>query len=279
MFRGAGNWRREANQRIGTTGSSRRLARPLEFLLRAEGAAVGLVQLVLKGKLRGYGVGLVQLMRDWPCPQFPCPDVFARHLLELVLEDFRETGHHYLMHLVAERDHARRRGTPEEVSALDEQIHEHAIHEQIPPRWRDHARRRGTPEEVSALEEQIHEHAIFEQIPQRWHLDFLFSQAGYAEYGDAILPFWATALIQLCTLEQHWEGALLGLPPRKPHVLAGFHSDRDVFDTAWLQGARRTWLEKVRAPSAAEPDEREDEELHVHLEPESAAAGPGTWVN
>ncbi len=39
---------------------------PLEFLLRAEGTAVGLVQLVLKGRLRGYGVGLVQLFRDWP---------------------------------------------------------------------------------------------------------------------------------------------------------------------------------------------------------------------
>ncbi len=198
---------------------------------------MGLVQLVLKGKLRGYGVGLVQLMRDWPCREFPCPDLFARHLLELVLEDFRETGHHYLMHLVAERDHARRRGTAEGVTELDAQIHEHAIHE---------------------------------QIPQRWCLDVLFSEAEYRIFGDALLPFWATVLLEICTLEQHWEGALLGLPPRNPCLLAGFHSDKDVFDTAWLHDARRTWLEKVRAPNAAEPDE--GEELHVYREAESDAA-------
>ena len=137
--------------------------------------------MVLEGRLRGYRVGLVQLMRDWPSPQFPCPDVLARYLLEQVLSDFRETGHHYLMHLVTQRMNARHHGTPDEVESLDTQIWEHLIHE---------------------------------QIPERWCLDFLFSEEGYRIYGDCILPFWATVLIELCTLEQRWENALLGDPPQ-----------------------------------------------------------------
>ncbi len=240
MFRGAGIQKRKADQRNGVTAQ----AGGWPALLRAEGTAVGLVQLVLKGRLRGYGVGLVQLFRDWPCPEFPCPDVFARHLLARVLEDFRETGHHYLMHLVAERDHARRRGRPEEVSALDQQIHEHAIHE---------------------------------QIPERWRLDFLFSEAGYRTFGDSLLAFWATALIQLCTLEQHWEGALLGLRPENPYLLPGFHADKDVFDAAWLEDARRNCSEKVHP--VAEPDEGEEELNDVHLEAEPNAATVAPWVN
>ncbi len=217
---------------------------------------MGLVQLVLKGKLRGYGVGLVQLMRDWPCRQFPCPDVMARHLLEMVLYDFRETSHHYLMYLVAERESARRRGTPEQVASLDAQIHEHAIHE---------------------------------QFPERWCLAFLFSEAGYRMFGEYILPFWATVLIQLCTLEQHWEGVLLGLPPRNPYLLPGFHPDKEVLDPAWLVDARRTWSEEVHPlPPAmlsflvvtAEPPDEGEEELHdVHVEAESDAATSAPWVN
>ena len=35
---------------------------------------------VLRGRLRGYAVGLVQLFRD-----VPCPDLLARHLLDLEL--------------------------------------------------------------------------------------------------------------------------------------------------------------------------------------------------
>lgn len=218
---------------------------------------MGLVQLVLKGRLRGYGVGLVQLMRDWPCREFPCPDVFGRHLLEMVLDDFRETSHHYLMHLVAERESARHRGTPEDVTTLDAQIHEHAIHE---------------------------------QIPERWCLDFLFSEAGYRMFGEYILPFWATVLIQLCTLEQQWEGLLLGYPPENPYLLPGFHPTAEVLDPAWLVDARRTWSEEVQVVPPAmlsaivvltvEPNEGEEEELDVYLdaEPDEAATSV-PWVH
>ena len=177
-----------------------------------------LVQLVLKGKLRGYGVGLVQLMRDSsPYPDFPCPDVLARHLLERALHDFRETGHHYLMNLVAARDHARQSGTPEEVTALDAKLHEHAIHE---------------------------------QLPARWCLDCLFSEAGYRVFGDYILPFYAAVLIQLCTLEQYWESVLLGYQPQNPYLLAGFHPDREVFDPAWLEDARQTLVRGGTPPTS-----------------------------
>ncbi len=201
---------------------------------------------MLKGRLKGYAVGLVQLFRE-----VPCPDQMARHLLERALEDFCETGHHRLMCLVAKRDHAMRRGTPEEVTALSAQIHEHAIHE---------------------------------QIPRRWQLDFLFSPVGYATFGEEILWVWAAILIQICTLEQHWERVLLGYPPRNPHLLPGFHPDKEVFDTAWLEEARRTWSEEIHAEAGepgevSEPDEGE-EELHVRPTPESDAAGSGgPWVN
>ena len=48
-------------------------------------------------------------------------------------------------------------------------------------------------------------------------------------------------LIQICTLERHWERTLLGLRPQNPYLLAGFHSDEEVWSTAWLEGFRRTW--------------------------------------
>ena len=133
----------------------------------------------------GYAVGLVQLFRD-----SPCPDVMARQLLELALADFCETGFHYLLYLVMSREKARRVGTTQEVEALDDQINEYAIDE---------------------------------QSPQQWHLDYLFSKAGYDTYGDGLLPFWAAVLIQLCTLEQQWEGVLLGYRPQKPYPLPRFH--------------------------------------------------------
>ncbi len=160
-------------------------------------------------------MGLVQLFRE-----VPHPDLMARHLLDAALADFRESGHHYLMHLVAERDHARRRGTAEEVAALDAKIHGHVIHE---------------------------------QIPKRWDLDTLFSRTGHETYGDPILPVWATVLIQICTLEQHWENALLGYPPENPYLLPGFHSDADVHDTSWLEEAQQIWAGELRLlfPDAA----------------------------
>ncbi len=153
-------------------------------------------------------MGLVQLFRD-----VPCPDVMARRLLDAVLADFRETGHHYLLERVQARETARRAGTPRAVEALDAEIHEHAIHE---------------------------------QIPRRWRLDFLFSQAGYDTYGEGILPFWAAVLIQICVLEQHWEKTLLGLAPENPYLLPGFHRDGEVASTAWLKDFRRTWATELR---------------------------------
>ncbi len=199
-------------------------------------------------------MGLVQLLRD-----VPYPDLMARHLLDAVLEDFRESGHHYLMHLVAERDHARRRCAAGEIAALDAKIHEHTIHE---------------------------------QIPQRWRLDFLFSEAAYQTFGDPLLPCWATILIEICTLEQHWEGALLGYPPENPYLLPGFHSAEDVHDTAWLEEARGTWSADLRAAVlldavrllaiVALPPEPEDEVLddaldETEAEPETACSGP--WIH
>lgn len=154
-------------------------------------------------------MGLVQLLRD-----VPHPDLMARHLLDRALEDFRESAHHYLMHLAAQRDHARQGGSTEEIAAIDAQIYEHAIHE---------------------------------QIPQRWNLLFLFSEEGYRMYGDPLLAVWATSLIQICILEQYWERVLLGLSPKKPYPLPGFHSDDDLHDTAWLEAARRNCSGDLRA--------------------------------
>ncbi len=78
-------------------------SRLLEFQLRA------IVQPVLKGRLRGNAVGLVQLFGD-----VPCPDVLARRLLLEVLADFSETGHHYLLHLARCRDEAWINGTTDQ---------------------------------------------------------------------------------------------------------------------------------------------------------------------
>ena len=139
-------------------------------------------------------MGLVQLFRD-----SPFPDVIARRLLELALADFRETGFHYLLYLVMSREKARRVGTTQEVEALDAQLNEYAIDE---------------------------------QFPQQWHLDYMFSRAGYDIYGDGLLPFWAAVLIELCTLEQHWEGVLLGYRRQKPYLAPGFQPHEEVSPTA-----------------------------------------------
>ncbi len=198
-------------------------------------------------------MGLVQLFRE-----VPCPDLMAHHLLDAALEDFRESGHHYLMHLVAERDHARRRGATKEIAALDAKIHEHAIHE---------------------------------QIPKRWCLDFLFSEAGYRTFGAGLLPFWAVVLIQICTLEQHWEGTLLGFPPGNPYRLPGFHSDEDAHDIAWLDEAQGAWSADWATavlPDVARllaivvlPPEPDEEVLDVldETEAEPETACPGPWVH
>ncbi len=197
---------------------------------------------MLKGRLRGYAVGLVQLFRD-----VPCPDLLARELLGRLLEEFRETAHHYLLELVHAREKALYDG--------------------------------GTAEEVTALDTQIYEHAIHQQIPQRWQLDDLFSQAGYDEYGDDIFAFWAGVLLHINTLEQHWEGALLGLRPRNPCLRFGFHPDEKVLDTSWLVEFRQTWASTVSTELVE--DEAEGPELRAipPEEGESDVSDPGQWVN
>lgn len=172
-----------------------------------EDSAQSFPDIVLKGRLRGYAVGLVQLFRE-----VPCPDLMARCLLDAALKNFRNSAHYRLMQLVAERDLARLHGTAEEVANLDA---------------------------------KIHEHTLLEQLPRRWDVDFLFSQVGYQTHGDPMLAVWAVVLIEICTLEQHWESALLGLPATNPYVSPGFHPDKEVYDTAWLKEARRTWTGDV----------------------------------
>ncbi len=201
-------------------------------------------------------MGLVQIFRETPHP-----DLMARRLLDAALADFRESGHHYLLHLVAERDFARRRGTAEELAALDAKIHEHAAHQ---------------------------------QIPERWPLDFLFSRAGYEMHGDPILAVWATVLIEICTLEQHWERALLGLPPQNPNLLPGLHADDDLHDPAWLEEARETWsadlpaavfadatrvLAIVVLPSKPDQELRDVLETDPETEPTPETARSASWVH
>ena len=150
-------------------------------------------------------MGLVQLFQE-----LPCPDILARHLLELVLADFRESGRHYGVYLLF------RRATAE------------------------------TKQEVEAFDEQIRRYQLQAQIPQHRGLSFLFSEAGYALYGDGLLPLWSIVLIEICTLEQYWEGTLLGEPAGQPYLLPGFHSDEAVWSPAWLEDHRRTWDRNLR---------------------------------
>ena len=85
---------------------------------------------MLKGRLHGDAVGLVQIFRA-----SRCPPLAARRLLAEVLVDFRETGYHYLLHLARCRDDAWVNGTDDQVEALDAEIREHLIRGQIPQRW------------------------------------------------------------------------------------------------------------------------------------------------
>ncbi len=166
---------------------------------------------MLRGRLSGYTVGLVQLFRD-----VPCPDLLARHLLDLELDDWRDCARSYMRHLVLRREEARVNWETEEVEQLDVEIHEHAIHE---------------------------------QIPKRWGLVHVFSEA---YHGDSIFAFWAEALIHLCTLEGYWLELLGGMRPTDPHTLPGFHSDEEVCSTAWLEDYRRIWATELTTPSLAE---------------------------
>lgn len=177
---------------------------------------------MLKGRLRGNAVGLVQIFRE-----STCPPLVARALLIRVLEDFHETGHHYLLHLARSREDAHVNGTDDQVDALDTEIREHRIHL---------------------------------QIPERWQLDFFFSLAGYRRLGDGLLAFWAVVLTQIVTLEQVWEDILLGLEPTCLYLLPGFHPEREVFSTDWLEDFRPIWAAGIRAVDAEHDVEQDDVE-------------------
>ena len=206
-------------------------------------------------------MGLVQLFRA-----VPCPDLMARHLLDAALADFCESGHHHLMMLVTQRDRAFRSGNEEEKASLDAQICDHLHHE---------------------------------QLPERWNVDFLFSRQGYETYGDGVLAVWATVLIEICTLEQHWEGAVLGYAPENPYLLAGFHPEEALRDTAWLEEAQRLWsggLEGVMPdaakvlrivvlppepddPAAAEEEDQQEQQPTIKGRVELHAADAGPFVH
>jgi hypothetical protein len=151
-------------------------------------------------------VDLVQLFQD-----APCPDLLARHLLRAALEDFRETALHHRLYLVVKHQTALCIGAHEQAKALDREIRQHADHE---------------------------------EIPRRWRLDFLFSERCWRSYGDGLLPCWATVLILICTLQQHWKRRI-GLPPRQPYLLPGFHSGEAV-RLVWREDFRRTWDTELR---------------------------------
>ena len=131
-----------------------------------------------------------------------------------MLADFFETGHQYLLHLARCRDEVWVNGTRDQVEALDAQIREVHVHQQLP--WRK-------------------------------KLDVLFSQVGYERFGDGILPFWAGTLLELVTLEHHWEAIVLGNKPTCPYLRLGWHADKDVYSTDWLEDFRPGWSEGLLA--------------------------------
>lgn len=152
-------------------------------------------------------MGLVQMFRA-----SPCPPLLACRLLQSVLADFRDTGHNYLMFLAVSRDEARLRG-----------------------------------QRTEAIDEAIREYALYSQIPKRWRLASFFSFDAYQRFGDALLSFWASALIQISVLERYWEDLILGLPPTNPSLLPGWHPDEEVYSTDWLDEFKPGWAMELQA--------------------------------
>ncbi len=149
-------------------------------------------------------MGLVQVFRD-----SPCPPLLAGYLLDLVLEEWSVSGQIYLLHLLARHEDARACGDTQQMEALEPELREHCA--------------------------QI-------QLPERWHLDRLFGDEGFETFGDGIYPVWASALVQLCALEQFWTRTLLGLPAREPYRLS---------DTGSLSGLEFDQPNRSRTSSAA----------------------------
>ena len=123
-------------------------------------------------------MGLVQAFRV-----MPCPDLLARHLLDEVLERFRESAHHYEIYLLMKQ-----------CEALGQ----------------------GATAEAEIFARAIEQHEILERIPERLRVKELFTERAHAAYGDGIFPWWAAALIQLCHLDEAWEEVLLGVTPKPP---------------------------------------------------------------
>ena len=93
-------------------------------------------------------MGLVHIFRA-----SPCPPLLVRRLLRAILAELQETGHHYQLFLVQQRQLAQETGADDEVANLDASIRKHLIRQ---------------------------------QIPSRWNLDFLFGFEGFEIYGRGI---------------------------------------------------------------------------------------------
>ena len=148
-------------------------------------------------------MGLVQIFS-----QLTCPDLLARHLLDEVLERFRESALHYEIYLLMKQCEALGQGATAEAESFARAIEQHEIHQ---------------------------------RIPERLRVDELFTERAYAAYGTGIFPWWAAVLIQLCKLDEAWEEVVLGVTPKPPVLLPCFQTEaHDV--RALLPGERAECL-------------------------------------
>ena len=123
--------------------------------------------------------------------QSPSPDLLARHLLDQVLERFRESALHYEIYLLMKQCEALSQGTTAEAEIFERAIGRHSIHQ---------------------------------RIPERLRVDELFTERAHATYGDGLFPWWAAVLIQLCKLDEAWEEVVLGVKPKPPVLLPCFRA-------------------------------------------------------
>ena len=140
--------------------------------------------------------------------QSPSPALLARHLLDQVLERFRESAHHYEIYLLMKQ-----------CEALGQ----------------------GATAEAEIFARAIEQHEVLERIPERLRVEELFTERACATYGDGIFPWWAAALIQLCHLDEAWEDVLLGVTPKPPVRLPCFRA-RAYDVRALLPGERAECL-------------------------------------
>ena len=131
-------------------------------------------------------MGLVQLVQS-----VPSPDLLARHLLDQVLERFRESALHYEIYLLMKQCEALGQGATAEAESFARAIEQHEIHQ---------------------------------RIPERLRVDELFTERAYATYGVGLFPWWAAVLIQLCNLDEAWEEVVLGVTPKPPVLLPCFRA-------------------------------------------------------